>query len=457
MKPKAPTNSRPWHGLLHPSSVIVFIIFAALTLLVWWKQVEHQRTLLSRHTHDVCAQAAQRLQARVESRMRAANVFARRWSTHGSDFSEQRFTAFATVLHSELPSFHSVRLVQPPQERDWLVPAKVDSDWALLGDQRQRLLLEARASARGVLSAPVVRRQGGASFFGALRLNRGDRQLGFLVVEFRAEHNIRAVFPRPIRREFLISVRDGAAPLFGLPRGTVAGSAEAELTATQRLTLSNRAWTVTISPRQEQVAFSSWSASRWVPLLGLFLTLGVSLLVHLLTRRIALYRAAHRLALAEVAEREQAQAALKCSETRYRSIFNSTTDGLLIIDHDDRIIEANPAAESMHGYAPGELQGRSYNDLIVPGNTRLYDEFKRQLEQYGTVTLDSAHLGRGGRDHRRRGAGDAAGLRQQTLRAGDRHRCQRSAAGRLAPQDALAQGAGGPGGGASQGLARPPR
>ena len=43
-------------------STSVFALLGALTVLVWSRQVEHQRSLLESRTEDVCIQAAKRLE-----------------------------------------------------------------------------------------------------------------------------------------------------------------------------------------------------------------------------------------------------------------------------------------------------------------------------------------------------------------------------------------------------------
>ncbi|MFH1754638.1 MAG: hypothetical protein ABIA59_02945, partial [Candidatus Latescibacterota bacterium] len=73
-------------------TVTVFMAMAALTLFIWREQVNHQHSLLSQRTEDVCVQAARRLQVFMESHLRVALIFARRWSTHEArDFSKKRF------------------------------------------------------------------------------------------------------------------------------------------------------------------------------------------------------------------------------------------------------------------------------------------------------------------------------------------------------------------------------
>lgn len=73
-----------------------------------------------------------------------------------------------------------------------------------------------------------------------------------------------------------------------------------------------------------------------------------------------LYEAAQR----ELSERRQAEAALLTSEQRFRALFESSREGILITDAQSRIVAANPAAAKILGYSSAEeLAGVSALDL----------------------------------------------------------------------------------------------
>lgn len=75
----------------------------------------------------------------------------------------------------------------------------------------------------------------------------------------------------------------------------------------------------------------------------------------------------------EIAERHRAQVALKESEKRYRTLFESAADAIYILDADPsrlgNIVSANPAAAEMHGYSLDELLTLSIADLNTPDST----------------------------------------------------------------------------------------
>ena len=71
--------------------------------------------------------------------------------------------------------------------------------------------------------------------------------------------------------------------------------------------------------------------------------------------------------LGRLAERQQAEAALRASEARLRAILNASPDDITLTDLDGRILGASVSAATMFGYQrEEELLGRLRSDFIVP-------------------------------------------------------------------------------------------
>ena len=77
------------------------------------------------------------------------------------------------------------------------------------------------------------------------------------------------------------------------------------------------------------------------------------------------------------AGRIRAQKSLQISESRYRSLFETSEDLFLIIDRHGRLLHANPAACRLLGYAQSDLAGRAHTDLIVPAERQ---RVRKQLD-----------------------------------------------------------------------------
>lgn len=73
----------------------------------------------------------------------------------------------------------------------------------------------------------------------------------------------------------------------------------------------------------------------------------------------------------DITEREQALARVRASESRYRRIFESASDGLFLETLDGRIVDVNENACRMLGYTRAELLALRVED-IVPEETRAW-------------------------------------------------------------------------------------
>ena len=72
---------------------------------------------------------------------------------------------------------------------------------------------------------------------------------------------------------------------------------------------------------------------------------------------------------------------LREKEEQYRSIFETTSDAIIINTLDGYVAEANPAACALHGYTYHEFIGRRGTDFIHPDSApTFYDYLERELQ-----------------------------------------------------------------------------
>lgn len=98
-------------------------------------------------------------------------------------------------------------------------------------------------------------------------------------------------------------------------------------------------------------------------------------------------------------ERFRAEQNLRASEARFRGIFENTSLGVVLIDRDRRLVEANPAFHRMMGREDGSLRGALVTELAHPGDLAETEEalcalFKGERER---VRLEKRFVAADGR------------------------------------------------------------
>jgi PAS domain S-box-containing protein len=77
--------------------------------------------------------------------------------------------------------------------------------------------------------------------------------------------------------------------------------------------------------------------------------------------------------IADITDQRNAEEALRQSETRYRSIVETSIVGICSVDDDYRFTYLNRTMAGMLGYSPGELLGRSPSELIPAEDRGVYE------------------------------------------------------------------------------------
>ena len=81
----------------------------------------------------------------------------------------------------------------------------------------------------------------------------------------------------------------------------------------------------------------------------------------------------------DVSDRKAAEEILRRSEARYRTLFNTVTDGIFLVDPQGRILEVNDAVCQRLGYTRDELLAMRIDDLAgEPSGGAIRDQLRRQ-------------------------------------------------------------------------------
>ena len=103
----------------------------------------------------------------------------------------------------------------------------------------------------------------------------------------------------------------------------------------------------------------------------------------------------------QIADRKQAEEALQISETRYRRLFESAKDGILILDADTgQVIDSNPFMQDLLGYSCVEFMGKRLWDIgsfkDIADSKSSFGELQRKgyvrYEDLPLETSDGRHI-----------------------------------------------------------------
>jgi PAS domain S-box-containing protein len=99
------------------------------------------------------------------------------------------------------------------------------------------------------------------------------------------------------------------------------------------------------------------------------------------------------LAIEDVTERKQAEVAEQTSEVRYRRLFQTAKDGILILDANTlKIIDANPFMTELLGYAHDEFLGKELWEIGLFGDERASQAAYQELQEKGYIRYDHLPL-----------------------------------------------------------------
>jgi PAS domain S-box-containing protein len=83
---------------------------------------------------------------------------------------------------------------------------------------------------------------------------------------------------------------------------------------------------------------------------------------------------------------ETVEFALNESQERFRSVFQSSSDAILLGDHEGTIVSCNRSAERMFGHAEGDMLGKSMSVLLP---SRYHEPFWSALARYQRLSLET--------------------------------------------------------------------
>ena len=99
------------------------------------------------------------------------------------------------------------------------------------------------------------------------------------------------------------------------------------------------------------------------------------------------------LAIEDITERKRLEDLLTESEMRYRRIFETASDGIVLLEKcEGHIVHANPAAEKMLGYSEEEYVGKMLQDIGVSLDMSDFPAIMQTLNKNGIINYDDVEV-----------------------------------------------------------------
>ena len=95
------------------------------------------------------------------------------------------------------------------------------------------------------------------------------------------------------------------------------------------------------------------------------------------------------LAIEDITERRRLEILLSESEERYRRLFETANDGILLLEkHEGKITHANPATTEMLGYSKEECIGKKLQNIGVSLDMGDFQKIMQTLDKSGIIYYD---------------------------------------------------------------------
>jgi PAS domain S-box-containing protein len=95
----------------------------------------------------------------------------------------------------------------------------------------------------------------------------------------------------------------------------------------------------------------------------------------------------------DITEHRRLESLLEESEERYRRLFETANDGILLLEkHEGKITHANPAATKMVGYSKEECIGKKLQNIGVPIDMGNFQKIMQTLDESGIIYYDDVPI-----------------------------------------------------------------
>ncbi len=307
--------------------IVAFLLFGSITVALWQNQNSHRRELIFRHTETSAQQIRIRVEGMMNARLASFELLAERWvERRPPDFSQKRFLQFANAFYTHFPGFTGINWIDPEGVIRWVFPEKENA--VLKGkvvykhsDSRYPEAFEkARQNLECSLTPCIELYQGSIGFEAFRPLIYDGRIQGYLNGVFQVKKIIDLCLAKNLFNDFCVRLYEDGQLIYINGGQSEINAKEKMQHVHQEIHFSGKTWQLELEPK---TADYKSLATRNLPLLifGLIILAVLSFLLHLLFRRMEMYREARDNAIREISQRKLAEEVLRENEKKLKALL----------------------------------------------------------------------------------------------------------------------------------------
>lgn len=301
-------------------------------MVLWQNQNSHQRELVVRHTETSAEQIQVRVQGLMNARTASLKLLAQRWVERTPpDFRRQRFLQFADAIYTHYPGFTAINWVDPTGVIRWVFPpvgeksAKERSVYDH-GDSRYGEAFQKAGQNHEYAVTPCVDiHQGGVGFDIFRPLVHAGKVQGYLDGVFQVRFIVDTCLSKRIFEDYWIRIYENGRLIY--LNGTEGRDRTEEdgLHVLREIRFPGKTWLLELDPKT--TVFKGAGPQNLLLLtFGIAVSAILSFFLHLLFRRMDVYKASRDHALHEVRERKRAEDELLERENRLKALLAELAD-----------------------------------------------------------------------------------------------------------------------------------
>jgi PAS domain S-box-containing protein len=314
-----------------------------VAVLLWRSLLQVEATRLAFLSEAQARSAAGALQKGIQDRI---DVLARMGDRYRGQLRGGRWDV-------ELQGVRAILWAEPSGKVGWVTPSEGNENLAgfdLAAGATERAALTRSAQTRNPVATPSLVLPGGdTGLYLLVPVADAGQVVGFLVAVLPARTFYPVVLDPDTAPGWALAVFEGGWERFR--RGSPVGE---RWLSESKVTLQDTERSVRAGPGPEVVAHMRSALPAVVLASG-------STIALLFAAVVALAQSTHRRARAA----EEAQTALRLTESRFRNIVTTAREGISTLDAERRITYVNPRIAEMLGRPPDELLGRSLFDFMI--------------------------------------------------------------------------------------------